>query len=84
MEEITIGEKLTQFAEGCAGDIYEAYSGRGMYGACCLGVSTDYKLDHDQLVELCKSCDLPAPSWDNLGLGMIYYWPSYEYLPAQD
>lgn len=35
MEEITIGEKLAEFAEGCDGEIYEAYSGRGMYGALC-------------------------------------------------
>lgn len=45
-----------------------AYSGRGMYGAECVGVAVDNKPGR---------YDLPTGwAWDNLGLGFIIYWPA--------
>ena len=84
MEPISTVDKLAEFAEICGGSVYEAYSGRFMYGALCWGVSVGHRLSDEQLHELCKACDVPFPSSDALGLGMIYYWPQYEYIAAQD
>lgn len=44
-----------------------SYSGRGMFGKRCLGVA-------------CQPFELQAKDacWDQLGKGMIVYWPSLE------
>lgn len=45
-----------------------SYSGRGMYGAECVGVSLDSPGDLD-------SEGLPRATQDSLGRGVILYWP---------
>lgn len=46
-----------------------SYSGRGMYGERCVGVSLDYLGQADGL-------PLSGSRTDSLGLGIILYWPS--------
>lgn len=53
-----------------------SYSGRGMYGKECIAVACD---DRDDMVEACVRADLPRPTFDTLGMGMIAYWPRIEY-----
>jgi hypothetical protein len=61
-----------------------AYSGRGMYGKECVCVKGDisgwevakalwYANDDNEIV------DAPEPRQDQLGLGIVLYWPSYEW-----
>lgn len=53
--------------------LYEDYSGRGMYGARCYGVSCD---DPTECIELAAAKGLRGAKWDNLGKGYIVYWPN--------
>lgn len=67
-----------------------SYSGRGMYGRYCLGVSTDdspVKLGANTVLSLIDAgeedlarefADLRACQ-DQLGLGIIVYWPQIEW-----
>lgn len=55
------------------------YSGRGMYGAECLGVSGSNSDLHALMFEVAQSSELAdmlkaAPSADSMGLGTIHYW----------
>ena len=63
-----------------------SYSGRAMYGASCLAISgNDINLmqigffvgrEHEDVfphhLDSCRS--------DNMGLGMVYYWPRIDYI----
>ena len=46
------------------------YSGRGMYGAYCVGVDLDHIGDISQLGKV------PRATFDGMGMGVIAYWPS--------
>ena len=76
----TIGERVATLAAECEGTVYEGYSGRSMYGKRCWGVVCDDPFIKNQA----KTVGLPPPRVDNLGLSFIHYWPTLEYLPAQD
>lgn len=67
-----------------------SYSGRGMYGARCLGVVVDadvpiFKVGMEVGAELERCCNgrwsdsFEKARTDNLGLGTILYFPSVEY-----
>ena len=64
-----------------------SYSGRGMYGKECLGVTIDsdknifsiglmvgQELGHNDYIE-----DIDDVRYDNMGLGTIIYWPRIKY-----
>lgn len=55
-----------------------AYSGRGMFGAQCVAVSLT---GESQLWQLARTVpvDVDAPHTDQLGKGLIAYWPNYEW-----
>ena len=67
-----------------------AYSGRGMFGKQCVCVKGDdvspwkvakalwYANDDDEIV------DVPEPQQDQLGLGIVLYWPYYEWPKDHD
>ena len=61
----------------------ESYSGRGMYGKCCVSVKDvseweiAWALWFDNLDE--NDLDIPEPRQDALGRGNVLYWPSYEW-----
>lgn len=83
-------EQVKQFIEALEDANFEvkSYSGRGMYGKSCVSVSQRedeetsaweiarelFNRDHD-----CIFDDVPEPRQDSLGLGMVFYWPSYEW-----
>jgi hypothetical protein len=53
-----------------------SYSGRGMFGKTCVGVSLDSESDLWYMTrELIDIDGLHAPHTDSLGLGIIAYWP---------
>lgn len=55
-----------------------AYSGRGMFGKQCIAVSLT---GESQLWQLARTVpiDVDAPHTDQLGKGLIAYWPNYEW-----
>lgn len=59
-----------------------SYSGRGMYGKSCVGCELD--ADAELWTLACevsaRSDDTPPrPHTDSLGLGLIVYWPRFEW-----
>jgi len=71
-------------------DNVRSYSGRGMYGKSCLGVTMRRgELSEFDLGVLLAGhqeeysgnfSPIPKPSTDNMGLDMIAYWPSIPYI----
>lgn len=67
-------------------NLYEGYSGRGMYGRCCFGITDDNTRGPVKfLIALARNlraelADSLADAWtqDNLGLGVVVYFPGYE------
>ena len=67
------------------------YSGRGMYGKQCVSISGD-RDDNVSPWEVARclwfnnieddDLDVPEPHQDQLGLGIVLYWPSYEWPSA--
>jgi len=75
-------ELLEDAAYG-AGMEFQSYSGRGMYGTTCIGVTGDIA----QLIRMVLLVAEVAPdlaqklaevSTDNMGLDYIYYWTSIQ------
>ncbi len=67
-----------------AGYAPRAYSGRGMFGKRCVSISEVRVSAWDVAVALFTGNDLdptdiPEPRQDSLGLGIVLYWPSYEW-----
>lgn len=71
-------EVIIETAESMDLDVRTNYSGRGMFGARCLGVVGS----HHELSELVQHVAIetgevvPAPSTDSMGLDIIWYWPA--------
>lgn len=67
-------------------DYYEGYSGRGMFGRKCPGITTEDKnllRAAADLVEGCSSVEaagrlLRTARVDDMGLGLIVYWPEIQ------
>ena len=84
-----ISRKIADVVNTMAGDVYDqdyiphmqAYSGRGMYGKYCLGVSVG-RYGQSELLKAFKKNRIPNPSQDQLGMGAIYYWQNIPYDPA--
>ena len=70
-------EKIEKLVEETNGKIYHGYSGRGMFGSKCVGVTVS---DLTNALMVAGKLGLPKPNWDNMGLQMIIYWPSIEKL----
>lgn len=68
-----------------AGHEAQAYSGRGMYGKQCVGVTVDDDASMwDLAFDLGKAQGedgdrIPGPRTDSMGLRMIVYWPRIEW-----
>jgi hypothetical protein len=75
---------LYHAAETIDGEIVTDYSGRGMYGDECVGLIVKDEGDlfrfagllDDEFVE-----QLGNPTWDNMGLREIAYWPRFAAYP---
>jgi hypothetical protein len=87
-------EEVQQFIDALESEGFEpkSYSGRGMYGKSCVSVSGEDEdgndvsawnvaraLWYDRFDEAEGHLDIPAPRQDQLGLGIVLYWPSYEW-----
>lgn len=82
-------EHFMETASLCDVNIYDNYSGRGMFGESCLGVSGhEDDLDSfviDLVAEAPKSVKselrklAKSVRKDQLGKGMIYYFPNYQF-----
>ena len=81
-----ISRKIAEVVNTMAGNLSEdqpymrAYSGRGMYGKYCLGVSVGRYEMNDLLKEF-KRNRIPEPSKDALGMGAILYWQNIPHDP---
>lgn len=71
---MTKQEKVAELAERIGGRV-RSYSGRGMFGRECMGVTCD---DADEAIMECGRLRLPKPSVDSMGLAAIVYWPSID------
>jgi hypothetical protein len=67
-------EVVQDLADEFDGRVHESYSGRGMYGRTCYGVSVDGNAT--DVIEEAAARGLRGACTDNLGLGTIIYWPS--------
>ena len=66
-------KSVRDLADAIGAEVYNGYSGRGMFGKQCLGISCD---DAHDVISSYKEFGLPRPSVDNLGRGWIVYWPT--------
>jgi hypothetical protein len=77
-------EALEAFFESLAemvdGSVYQGYSGRGMYGKTCWGISGN---NLGTILEMAARYGLSDASWDSLGLEYIVYWPRIPYIEAE-
>jgi hypothetical protein len=74
MTVMTKVEKLKLIAKENDWD-YQEYSGRGMYGAYCAGISGDYAMP---IIEAAAAAGITGARQDSLGKGAIVYWPSIQ------
>lgn len=70
-------EKIEKLVKETNGKLTTTYSGRGMFGKRCVGVTVS---DLTNALMIAGKVGLPKPNWDNMGLDMIIYWPSIERL----
>jgi len=66
-------KKIREMAQECDFNLYENYSGRGMYGATCLGVTHE---SAEAVIEEAASRGIRGAHVDRMGRGVIVYWPS--------
>lgn len=62
-----------------------SYSGRGMYGKCCVSVHdvSPWEVARELFSES-HDFVIPEPRQDAMGLGIVLYWPSYEWPGGED
>ena len=68
-EKIIIIEEV---ADAVGGELYRDYSGRGMFGAKCLGI---VHADPRAVIEEAAARGLRGASQDSMGRDFIVYWP---------
>lgn len=76
--QVDAAEVIRRIREMAKSEFMEvrSYSGRGMGGKECIAVDCD---DRDDMVEACVEYEIPRPTFDSMGLGMIAYWPNIEF-----
>jgi len=67
--------KLKQIAEENGWDFRDDYSGRGMFGASCVGIDGDYATP---IIEAAAAAGITGARQDSMGKGVIVYWPSIQ------
>ncbi len=70
---------LAEIAAEAGGTVYRDYSGRGMFGATCVGIEGDHLA---AVLEAAGARGLRGACHDQLGKGWIVYWPHLQ-LPAE-
>ena len=74
MAKMTQEQKIIKIANKFD-TLIRAYSGRGMFGAECVGVEVS-AADFTPFKAALKRAQIGGMSIDNMGLDMIVYWPS--------
>jgi hypothetical protein len=73
---MTTNELISALEE--AGYEWRSYSGRGMCGEECVGVPLDGDSDLWKLARDLAEIDVGQPTTDNMGRGLIAYWPRFK------
>lgn len=69
-------DAILEIADDLNATPYRAYSGRGMYGAECVGLCTsDYANEHD-IISAARRRGIKGERTDSLGRRVIVYWPA--------
>lgn len=63
-----------QLADDVDGEVYEGYSGRGMYGKECIGVVCDNSV---HCIEKAAARGIMGAVVDSMGRQQIVYWPRH-------
>lgn len=71
MSRLTMREILEDVANSIGADVYEDYSGRGMYGRKCIGISCEQY----NYLDVIAAVGVTGAKTDSLGTGVIVYWP---------
>jgi len=61
--------------QGNDDSVREDYSGRGMMGQTCIGITTPYPT---RTIEKAAEKGLVGSRVDNMGMDMIIYWPRFK------
>lgn len=75
-EKLTNEEKvqvIEEIADENGDGFRRDYSGRGMFGSCCVGIVTD---DPMGTIEEAAARGVRGACQDRMGLNVIVYWPS--------
>jgi len=60
-------------ADDAGGELYRGYSGRGMYGDTCIGITGNAT----KIIETAGEHGIKGAITDSMGLDDIVYWPKY-------
>lgn len=73
--ELSTAQQVVEKLEdnGIEAQVYEGYSGRGMFGRTTAGVQLNHRYDMDDAEDICPELKLAKVSQDSLGLGVILY-----------
>jgi hypothetical protein len=71
-------DQLRDIADAYEARVYEGYSGRGMFGKTCWGISCS-RSDANDVIAAAGECGIYGARTDSLGTGTIVYWPSLEW-----
>ena len=66
-------DKFQTIADDAGGELYRGYSGRGMYGETCIGITGDAT----NIIEQAGAQGIKGAKTDSMGLSDIVYWPNY-------
>lgn len=65
-------DKVVETADEVEGSITSSYSGRGMFGKTCYGITCNSMYE---CIEVAASKGLKGAKTDNMGRQYIVYWP---------
>lgn len=65
-------DKIKRIAAEVGGNVYENYSGRGMFGEKCFGIVCP---NANECLEVAGAHGLRGGNIDNMGRDFIVYWP---------
>jgi hypothetical protein len=60
-------------ADDAGGELYRSYSGRGMFGDTCIGITGDAT----NIIEQAGAHGIKGARTDSMGKEDIVYWPNY-------
>lgn len=60
------------------------YSGRGMYGSECYGITSNENVSEIQILEEAGKQGLKGARWDSMGRNVIVYWPRVRVAEGDD